>query len=64
MKAIIAYFSATNVTRDRALEMAKILNCDTLRIMPEIDYTHEDLNWLENVVQLLKCMIRIHDQLF
>ena len=47
MEAIVAYFSATGVTRDRALEVAKLLNADTLRIMPEVDYTSEDLNWID-----------------
>ncbi len=44
-KTLVAYFSASGVTRGKALAAAKALGADLYEIAPEVLYTEADLNW-------------------
>jgi flavodoxin len=44
-KVLIAYFSASGVTKSAALNLSKKLGTNVFEIKPEIPYTKEDLNW-------------------
>lgn len=47
MKTLIAYFSASGVTKRTAQKLASKLNCDTYEIKPAVPYTDADLNWMD-----------------
>ena len=47
MKTLIAYFSASGVTKRTAQKLASKLNCDTYEIKPTVPYTDADLNWMD-----------------
>ena len=47
MKTLVAYFSASGVTKRTAQTLANKLNCDTYEIKPVVPYTDEDLNWMD-----------------
>ena len=44
-KTLVAYFSATGVTKRVAQNLAKATNADLYEIKPQNPYTSEDLNW-------------------
>ena len=44
-KTLVAYFSASGVTRSAAKELASIIGADLFEITPEKLYTDADLNW-------------------
>ena len=44
-KALVAYFSASGVTRSVAERLAKGIGADLFEIEPAIPYTSADLNW-------------------
>lgn len=44
-KILVAYFSASGVTKRVAEELAKIRRADLFEIRPERPYTRADLNW-------------------
>lgn len=44
-KILVAYFSASGVTRKVATEIAKAEQAELFEIMPEVPYSTEDLNW-------------------
>lgn len=44
-KILVTYFSASGETKEKALELTKLLNADVIEIVPEKLYTSEDLNW-------------------
>lgn len=44
-KTIIAYFSASGVTKSVALKMKDVIGCDIFEITPVNIYTNNDLNW-------------------
>lgn len=44
-KILVAYFSASGVTRKVAEELAKIRRADLFEIRPEAPYTRADLDW-------------------
>lgn len=44
-KTLVAYFSASGVTRRVAREVAKAVGADLFEIEPEQPYTRADLNW-------------------
>lgn len=46
MKTLVAYFSASGVTKKTAQNLANKLNCDTYQIKPVKPYTDADLNWM------------------
>ena len=44
-KILVAYFSASGVTKKVAEELASLENADLFEIVPEALYTAEDLDW-------------------
>ena len=46
-KTLIAYFSASGVTKRLASTLAKAVNGDLFEIVPEVPYTDADLNWMD-----------------
>ena len=49
MKTLVAYFSASGVTRQVATRLAEVANADLYEIQPEQLYTEEDLNWRDSL---------------
>ena len=45
-KTLVAYFSASGVTKKKAEILAEGLSADIYEIRPEVAYTTEDLNWM------------------
>lgn len=46
-KNLVAYFSATGVTKEVAQNLAKAADADIYEIKPAVPYTDADLNWLD-----------------
>lgn len=46
-KILVAYFSASGVTKKVAEKMAKSAGADLFEIVPEKPYTRADLNWMD-----------------
>ena len=46
-RILVAYFSASGVTKSVAEKMASALGADIFEIVPERPYTKADLNWLD-----------------
>ncbi|MBR1942405.1 NAD(P)H-dependent oxidoreductase [bacterium] len=46
-KTLVAYFSASGVTKQVAQNLAKAANADIFEIKPTVPYTNDDLNWLD-----------------
>lgn len=46
-RILVAYFSASGVTKSVAEKMASTLGADIFEIVPERPYTKADLNWLD-----------------
>lgn len=44
-KKLVAYFSASGVTRGVAQKLAEAANADLYEITPEVPYTEADLDW-------------------
>ena len=49
MKTLLAYFSASGVTRQVATQLAEVANADLYEIVPEQLYTDKDLNWRDSL---------------
>lgn len=47
-KSLVAYFSATAVTKHVAEELAAVIDADLFEIAPEKIYTKADLDWTNN----------------
>ena len=45
MKKLVAYFSASGVTRATAERLAKAADADLFEIKPSVPYTRSDLDW-------------------
>ncbi|WP_042706834.1 flavodoxin [Methanobrevibacter wolinii] len=45
MTSLVAYFSASGITKFVAEKLAKVTNSDIYEIEPEVKYTSEDLDW-------------------
>ena len=45
-KRLVAYFSASGVTKDAAQVLAKAAQADLYEIQPDILYTTDDLDWM------------------
>lgn len=45
MKTLVAYFSASGVTKAAALTLAKAAGADLFEIKPAVPYTKADLDW-------------------
>lgn len=46
-KVLVAYFSASGVTKKVAEKLAKAAGADLFEIVPEQIYTNADLNWMD-----------------
>lgn len=46
-KSLVAYFSASGVTKKLAERLAKATGADLFEIEPETPYTSADLNWMD-----------------
>lgn len=46
-KTLVAYFSATGITKAVAKDIAEIVKGDIYEIKPEVPYTNADLNWMD-----------------
>lgn len=44
-KKLVAYFSATGITKKAALKLAELAGADVFEIKPEVPYTEADLDW-------------------
>ncbi|MBP5261244.1 MAG: NAD(P)H-dependent oxidoreductase [Clostridiales bacterium] len=45
-KSLVAYFSASGVTRTVAEKLSRAINADLYEIAPKVPYTRADLNWM------------------
>ena len=45
-KVLVAYFSASGTTAQKAKEIAKAVGSDLYEIRPEVPYTSDDLEWM------------------
>lgn len=48
MKTLIAYFSASGVTKKLAEKIEALIQADIYEITPKIPYTKADLNWMDS----------------
>lgn len=46
-KKLVAYFSATGITKKVAGKLADYIGADLHEIIPEVSYTKADLNWMD-----------------
>ena len=46
-KILVAYFSASGVTAEKAAELAEAIGADLFEIKPAVPYTGADLNWMD-----------------
>ena len=46
-KALVAYFSASGVTKKLAQTLAEAIGADLFEIEPKVPYTRADLNWMD-----------------
>ena len=46
-RILVAFFSASGVTKGIAAKIASALGADVFEIIPERPYTKADLNWLD-----------------
>ena len=46
-KSLVAYFSASGVTKEAAMNLANVTGSDMYEIRPAVPYTGEDLNWTD-----------------
>ena len=44
-RKLVAFFSASEQTKDAAEEISKLLKCDIYEIKPKVKYNGRDLNW-------------------
>jgi flavodoxin len=51
MKTLVAYFSATGTTKQKAEQLAKKIGADLYEIEPKVKYTKEDLDWMNKKVR-------------
>lgn len=49
MKTLVAYFSASGVTRSVATQLAEVAGADLYEIVPEQIYTDADLDWRDSL---------------
>lgn len=49
MKTLVAYFSASGVTRGVATQLAEVAGADLYEILPEQIYTDADLDWRDSL---------------
>ena len=47
MSKLVAYFSASGVTKAKAKELANTIGAELYEIAPAVRYTNADLNWMD-----------------
>ena len=47
MKKLVAYFSASGVTKNAAEKLAELAGADLFEIKPAVPYTRADLDWTD-----------------
>ena len=47
MKKLVAYFSASGVTKKTAETLAEAIGADLFEIKPAVPYTRADLDWTD-----------------
>lgn len=47
VKSLVAYFSASGITKNVAQNLAEAINADIYEIKPKIPYSNADLNWMD-----------------
>ena len=47
MKLLVAYFSASGITKNVAQNLAQAINSNIYEIQPKVPYTDADLNWMD-----------------
>lgn len=47
-KILVAYFSASGITKKVAEKLTEAIGADIFEVKPEVPYTDEDLNWQNN----------------
>lgn len=57
-KKLVAYFSATGITKRAAEELAREAGADLYEIRPEVPYTATDLNWNDKTS---RSTVEMHD---
>ncbi|TLD84385.1 flavodoxin [Helicobacter sp. MIT 11-5569] len=56
MKILVAYFSASGITKEVAQSIASVVEAKSYEILPQEPYTREDLDWRdENSRTTLEC---------
>lgn len=55
-KTLVAYFSASGITKSVALDLADVVKGDLYEIKPQIPYTNADLNWMDKSSRTTKEM--------
>ncbi len=45
MKALVAFFSASGITREVALALAEVADAKLYEIIPAVPYSKVDLDW-------------------
>lgn len=55
-KTLVAYFSASGVTKRLAGNLAKATGADLFEIVPQVPYTDADLNWMDKYSRSTKEM--------
>lgn len=60
-KKLVAYFSASGVTANAAKALAEAADADLYEIRPQVPYTKEDLNWMN---QNSRSSIEMKDKAF
>ena len=46
-KTLVAFFSASGITKKVAENLAQVTNSDIYEIKPSVPYTNKDLNWMD-----------------
>lgn len=60
-KSLVAFFSASGITKKVAKNLAEAANADIYEIKPEVPYTNADLNWMDKES---RSSVEMNDQKF
>ena len=60
-KRLVAYFSASGITKKTAELLAEAGQCDLYEIAPKVPYTKADLNWMDKKA---RSTVEMHDKKF
>lgn len=60
-KTLVAYFSATGITKNVAERLANVAKADIYEIKPTVPYTEADLNWMDIVLTIINTFLESYD---